>query len=64
MVLEPTSAFVTVVNAAAKKIVSELQDLEVSPYTIDQPYIIWACRCHGLLHYLTFLRVCTGSTAI
>jgi hypothetical protein len=30
MVLEPTSTFAPVVKAASKKIVSELQDLEVS----------------------------------
>jgi hypothetical protein len=30
MVLEPTSTFAPVVEAAAKKIVSELQDMEVS----------------------------------
>jgi hypothetical protein len=44
MVLEPASAFAPVVRAAARKVVSELQDLEVSSYSSR------ACRLSWLLH--------------
>jgi hypothetical protein len=56
MVLEPTSTFAPVLEAAAKKIVSELQDLEVRscvhPGHADR---------HGLLMYYLVLGASTVS---